>query len=128
MSPIQTQALQRAVGFLKGAGVEYMIRMPDGGEIVSDGILAERAAAVVANAKKRTRTVVNPPGFFRSIYLPVIGDQPVGALPKVPSPEGVALERLQSAVSAWCSTHWGGRNFITAQEKAENAVSVMRGA
>lgn len=120
MTAIQQFALSKALAMLKGAGAQYIVRMPDGAEhILGDLKLAPPEPEV----KPRTRKPRLPPGTYSSIYEPYFKNLEIGGVALIPT-EGTDSRALQSACTAWCNRHWGIGACMS--HRTDSHIEIMR--
>lgn len=120
MTVLQQLALSKALAMLKGAGAQYIVRMPDGAEHVLGDL---KLAPPEPEVKPRTRKPRVPVGTYKNIYESYLKDLEVGSVALVPT-EGVDGRALQSACTAWCNTRWGIGACMS--HRTETHVEVMR--
>lgn len=120
MIELQQMALAKALAMLKGAGAQYIVRMPDGAEhILGDLKLAPPEPEV----KPRVRKPRVPLGTYSAIYEPHLKDLEIGAVALVPV-EGVDGRALQSACTGWCNSRWGVGACMS--HRTDSHIEIMR--
>lgn len=118
MEKTQQEALKRALVLLKAAGVEYVIRTPEG-ETHGTLTIAEPAPA------KRTR---KPSGiakeFMVAIHAKLKEVQP-GECVRLPAGE-YKLEAVRSNITGYCTHKWGKGTYISTVHKDTHEIEVLR--
>lgn len=120
MTFIQQFALSKALAMLKGAGAQYIVRLPDGTEHVLGDL---KLAPPEPEVKPRTRRQLVPMGTYKTIYEPHLKGLKAGEVALVPT-EGVDDKALQSACTAWCNKQWGVGACIS--HRTNSHVEIMR--
>ena len=114
MEDMKLQVLKKALSMLDVLGCKYAVLDPDGVEY-------------------GTLTVVNKTGITRkrtgmdylSIYKDrVLAMQPSDTIEEFVPPDGMPIERLRSALTAYCTAKWG-KDTYTSQVK-DGKVLLMR--
>jgi hypothetical protein len=107
MSDVRTIALDRAIALLKAAGCKYAI-VPLEGEPILQGV----EIALPKERKKRTGSVYKF-GELAKYYKSVLSlDADIGSVQLLPL-NGYDANVLRGSISAWLSTHWGNKTYIT---------------
>lgn len=110
------KAVDAAERLLRSAGTPYAIQMPDG--VTRGSLPVQRPPEKL----KRQRRVAS--GFWRQHYLPHLENLEPGGLAVIPVPEGFDATHFQAPISAYCSKHFGSRQFMTTVEG--QTVQVLR--
>lgn len=117
LSELQKIALNKALAMLKAAGTKYIVVLPTGEEITHGDL----KLASPEQARKRVQVV--PMGTYKKLYEPVLKNVEVGEIVHISS-EGHDPKGLQSACTAWCSTHWGKGSAMS--HLTDTGVEIMR--
>ena len=123
------RTIEESAEILCNLGCEYIIVTRDGRALEHGELPARlRQQAAPAAPKKPTRL---PPGTYGSHYKPLIEKLQPGEVAVVPfksSLTGVnfSVSGLNSAVSAWATTHWGSGATTTFINRKAKAIEVLR--
>jgi hypothetical protein len=107
MSDVRIIALNRAISLLKAAGCKYAI-VPMEGEPIVDGV----EIAVPKPPRKRSDSVYKF-GELAKYYKEHLSlDVAPGVVQELPL-SGYEFNVLRGSISAWLTTHWGKKSYIT---------------
>jgi hypothetical protein len=114
---VKSIALERALAMLRAASCQYVVLTEDGTQFTHGDL-------EVVKATKRKHLKRNAPyGAMNKHYLPILEELQVGEMALVPYGD-FPRKPLHSAVSAWCSKHFGNRNTITHYN--DQGIEVLR--
>lgn len=107
MSDVRTIALNRAITFLKAAGCKYAI-IPVEGEPIIEGV-----EIVIPKPRKKRAHSVYKFGELAKFYKEHLTlDVEPGVVQTLPL-NGYDPTVLRGSISAWLSTYWGKKSYIT---------------
>ena len=123
------RTINDSADILKNLGCEYVIMTKDG-RMFEHGDMPTRLRQQAAPAKPKRNPRV-PVGTYSSHYKPLLEKLKVGEVAMVPfksSLTGVSfsVSGLNSAVSAWLSTHWGNGASTTFINRKTKMIEVLR--
>lgn len=114
---IQEQAVQKATALLNAVGAKYKIVLENGAEI---------GELEVEVKKPRTRSPSKyPHGTLSAYYSPFVDGLKVGEQTKIPFSTFEA-EELRGPLTAKLSKIWGPDSYITAVNRQESVIEVVR--
>lgn len=113
---VKVMALERALATLRALGAQYIIKMADE-SMHAHGELK----LALPEPPKRNKV---PRTYTHNYYRPLVEPMQVGDCVVVPWTDNATHESLQSAVTAWCSNHWGNGSYISSQ--SEQGLEVLR--
>lgn len=118
METVQQRVLERALVMLNSLKLDYVIRIPDGENIVQGEF------HMTDKPPKPRRKIVNPRGTFRDMYRKMgIQHMKVGDVMSVPYGK-YHKNSVQATLAGFATAVWGSGACVTAITK--DAVEIMR--
>ena len=109
---IRIKAIEEAVKFLQASGAKFHV-------VYEDKVYGEPVY------KKIARKLKYPMGTIRKYIKPSLEHIAPGGSAIIDAGQ-FDLELIQSNVGSWCSANWGKKKFMTAQNKENRTVEVLR--
>ena len=114
---LKLKTFNQALHILRVLGAKFIV-------VDADGQTHMHGDLKLAPPEARTRKQLVPMGTYKDVYHPQVKDLQAGQCAIFKVPDGLDVEHLRGAMSAWCSKHWGNGNYCT--EAVDRVVEVLR--